>query len=71
MKLSDESILHIVKLLQIAVLSGTDIVDHFRQINFKLKEGETDLLDVSSESVEILEKTIQEMMAKVPEDVKE
>ena len=40
MKLNDEVIAHIAKLLQIAILSGTDIVDNLRQIQLKEANGE-------------------------------
>ena len=31
-KLTDEVVAHVVKLLQIGLLEGTDITDHFRRI---------------------------------------
>ena len=33
-KLDDTSIAHIVKLIQLGFITGTDIVDHFRMIQF-------------------------------------
>lgn len=33
-KLDDSSIAHIVKLIQLGFITGTDIVDHFRMIEF-------------------------------------
>ena len=63
MKLSDETILHMVKLLQVAVLSGTDIVDHFRNMNLHVDE---DTLQITEESVAVLDKTIQEMLTSIP-----
>ena len=33
-KLDDSSIAHIVKLIQLGFITGTDIVDHFRMIQF-------------------------------------
>ena len=41
MKLSDEVIAHIAKLLQLAILTGTDIVDHLRMIKL---DTDNDLL---------------------------
>ena len=32
MKLSDEVIAHVAQLLQLAILTGTDVVDHLRMI---------------------------------------
>ena len=63
MILSDTTISHMVKLLQVAILSGTDLVDHLRQMDLTEESGK---LEVAPESVEVLEKTIQEMMTKVP-----
>lgn len=63
MKLSDESILFITKLLQIAILSGTDIVDNLRNIQFE--KNDSDMLDVTKASEEVLQKTIDEMLSGV------
>ena len=57
---SDPAIAHIVKLLQIAILSGTDIVDHMRQMTFVSDDNGS--LSVSTSSEEVLENTIQEML---------
>ena len=57
---SDPAIAHIVKLLQIAILSGTDIVDHMRQMTFV--SADSGSLSVSTSSEEVLENTIQEML---------
>lgn len=66
---SDSAIAHIVKLLQIAILSGTDIVDHMRQMSFVSDdEGH---LSVSTESETILENTIHEMLKDTPEEAAE
>jgi hypothetical protein len=40
MKFNDEVIAHIAKLIQLAILEGTDIVDHFRMIRLRLHEEE-------------------------------
>ena len=68
MILSDTTISHMVKLLQIAILSGTDLVDHLRQMNLIEVDGK---LEVSEESAEVLEKTITEIMTKIPTQTKE
>ena len=39
-KLNDSVIAHFVKLLQLGLLTGTDIVDHFRMVRMTLEEGE-------------------------------
>ena len=38
MKLSDAAITHIAKVLQVAILTGTDIVDNFRLMEFELED---------------------------------
>ena len=39
-KLNDSVIAHFVKLLQLGLLTGTDIVDHFRMVRLTLEDGE-------------------------------
>jgi len=39
MKLNDEAIGHIAKILQVAILTGTDVVDNLRQVEFTTDEG--------------------------------
>ena len=39
MKLNDEVISHIAKLLQLAIITGTDIVDNLRMIKLEESEG--------------------------------
>lgn len=63
--LSDASILHIVKLLQVAIISGTDITDHFRQLTFTSDDKQ---ITISELSESILENTIKEMLQKAPEE---
>ena len=66
---SDPAIAHIVKLLQIAILSGTDIVDHMRQMTFVSDDSGS--LSVSTSSEEVLENTIQEMLKDTTDEVPE
>ena len=40
MKLNDEVIAHIAKLLQLGILTGTDIIDHLRMITLEESEGQ-------------------------------
>ena len=40
MKLSDESIGQIAKILQVAILAGTDIVDNLRLVEFENVDNE-------------------------------
>lgn len=38
MKLNDSAIAHIAKTLQVAILTGTDIVDNLRQVQFVVED---------------------------------
>lgn len=38
-KLHDTTIAHIAKVLQVALLTGTDIIDHLRMIELEEKDG--------------------------------
>ena len=40
MKLNDEVIGHVAKILQMALLTGTDIVDHLRMVVLEAQDGE-------------------------------
>ena len=52
MKLNDEVISHIAKSVQLAILTGTDIVDHLRMIELKEESGELFLTDEFAENAE-------------------
>lgn len=60
-KLSDTSIAQIAKLLQIAILTGTDIVDNLRTIRFKTNEDES--LDPTATYLENFEENLNKMIA--------
>lgn len=38
LKLEDNTIVHIIRLLQLGIITGTDIVDHFRMIELVADE---------------------------------
>ena len=38
-KLHDTAIAHVAKVLQVALLTGTDIIDHLRMIELEEKDG--------------------------------
>tara|TARA_B100000214_G_C23942048_1_gene616187 strand:- start:60 stop:302 length:243 start_codon:yes stop_codon:yes gene_type:complete len=70
MKFSDEVIAQVAKLLQIAIITGTDIVDNLRMVSVELN-SETGLLDLTQEyrdtSNSQIEKLMQEVEAFQPE----
>ena len=60
-KLNDSVIAHFVKLLQLGLLTGTDIVDHFRMVRLTLEEGELFLnADYESNQEENINKMLQQ-----------
>tara|TARA_Y100000034_G_C6659411_1_gene289019 strand:- start:112 stop:345 length:234 start_codon:yes stop_codon:yes gene_type:complete len=63
---SDEVIGQLAKLIQMAILSGTDIVDHIRQIRL-VAIGET--LHLSKDYEEQFENNIQTMLQELEENV--
>ena len=40
MKFNDEVIAHIAKVLQLGILTGTDIIDHLRMVRLQEEEGQ-------------------------------
>ena len=62
MNLSDEVIAHIAKLVQMAIITGTDVVDHLRQI--KLKE-ENNQLELEEDYVTQSEQNVHKMLNEI------
>ena len=61
MKLSDATIAHIAQLVQLAMLTGTDVVDHMRMMTLVETEGQIFLdPDYESQSDDNIQKMIQE-----------
>lgn len=59
--LSDRSIAVIAKLLQIGILTGTDVVDHLRMLRFSLSDNGS--LDPSTNYEEISQRNLEKMIA--------
>ena len=66
MKLTDNTISHLAKLIQMAILTGTDIVDRFRMIS--LIENENNTLDLDKECDERLNDAIKDMLNGLKDD---
>jgi len=64
LKLNDAVIAHIVKLIQLGLLQGLDVVDYFRQIELVVKEGET-FLTLDEDYLERHELEISRMLEKI------
>ena len=61
MKLHDTSIAQISKILQMAILTGTDIVDHLRMVT--LEEQEDGMLYIEKEYKKIFDDSISKMLS--------
>ena len=64
--LSDTTIGHIAQLLQMAILTGTDIIDHLRMAKFTTS-GTSNNIELHPDYYEIFQTNIQRMM----DDLKE
>lgn len=64
LRLSDDSIATIAKLLQIAILTGTDIVDNLRTITFAVSD---DKLVPTQQFVDALNNSIEGMIQRQQE----
>ena len=62
MKFSDELIADVARTLQIAILTGTDIVDHLRTFEV---EDESGLIKLTKDSKERIEREIEEMAKRI------
>jgi hypothetical protein len=65
MKLDDSAIAHIAKTLQVAILTGTDIVDNLRQIKFVVEDNS---LFMDPEYKETFDMNIQKLLDGVQEN---
>lgn len=62
MKLDDSVIAHVAKLIQLAILTGTDIVDHMRMIRL---EDNDNALFLNAEYEENSTQNIQAMLEQI------
>jgi len=65
LKLSDNVISNIAKLVQIAILTGTDVVDNLRTLKLTL---DGDILEVHEDFEKSLEQNIDNMLAAIPRE---
>ncbi len=65
LRLSDNVISNIAKLVQIAILTGTDVVDNLRTLRLTL-DGDT--LEVHEDFEKSLEQNIENMLAAIPRE---
>lgn len=69
MKLHDTSIAQIAKIIQMAILTGTDIVDHLRMVTLEVQED--NMLHVEQEYKKVFDESISKMLSNVPKQEEE
>lgn len=65
-RLSDQTIGQIAKLLQIAIITGTDIVDNLRTIRLRSDDG-GEFLDPTADYLENFDKNLSKMIENLAE----
>lgn len=60
MKLHDNTIGHIAKLIQMAILTGTDVIDHLRML--ELQQDDNSMLVLQKDYVEVFDNSLQKMI---------
>lgn len=65
LKMNDDAIAMIAKLLQIAILTGTDVVDNLRTMKFSVVDGE---VVPSEDFVAVFNTQLAEMQAPLDEE---
>jgi len=63
--LSDQSIAQIAKVLQLAILTGTDIIDNLRQMKFVINDSN---IEVSPDYIENFDAWINKMTEEINSD---
>jgi|SaaInl5LU_22_DNA_1037371.scaffolds.fasta_scaffold34466_3 riboflavin synthase len=69
MKLTDQTIYTFLHLLQVAMLTGTDIIDHFRMIDLDCDENQ--MINLTDASQKLLEENIKKMLDESKELLKD
>ena len=65
MKLSDNTIAHVVKLLQMAIMTGTDITDNFRMLELVEAEG---VLEIDQDYMHVFNQNLDRIIAEGAKD---
>ena len=69
MKLHDTAIAQVAKIVQMAILTGTDIVDHLRMV--ELEANKDGLLTLEKEYKKIFDNSIEKMLTNASSHSKE
>lgn len=65
MKLSNNSIAQLVRVLQLAIITGTDVSDNIRMMQFVEEDG---YLILDEDYLETFEANLQRLQDEIPED---
>ncbi len=60
MQLHDNSISHIAKIVQLAILTGTDIVDNLRAMQFEITEDQK--LSINADYLNVFEQNLNKLL---------
>ena len=71
MVLHDSAIAHIAKLIQMALLTGTDIVDHMRMIRLKTHTQDNTVLVLEDEYRSIFDNSLETMVKNAEQSTQE
>ena len=70
-KLDDSVVSHVAKLLQVALLTGTDIVDHMRMIRLKTHTQDNTVLVLEDEYRSIFDNSLEIMVKNADQAIQE
>lgn len=70
-KLDDSVVSHVAKLLQVALLTGTDIVDHMRMIRLKTHTQDNAVLVLEDEYRSIFDNSLETMVKNAEQSIQE
>ena len=70
-KLDDSVVSHVAKLLQVALLTGTDIVDHMRMIRLKTHTQDNTVLVLEDEYRSIFDNSLEMMVKNADQSIQE
>tara|TARA_B100000212_G_scaffold110904_2_gene82501 strand:+ start:7921 stop:8178 length:258 start_codon:yes stop_codon:yes gene_type:complete len=70
-KLDDSVVSHVAKLLQVALLTGTDIVDHMRMIRLKTHTQDNAVLVLEDEYRSIFDNSLETMVKNAEQSTQE
>lgn len=66
MKLSDSTIAHLIKLLQMAILTGTDVSDNFRLLELTELDGK---LEIDENYLEVFNQNLDKIVQQANENI--